>query len=933
MSNRWKPFPGAVLLALLAVFSACANSTRKDAVPIPVATPPTSRPMPAQAKDPPLLPSNASEQPLSVSKVTRRVLPNGLTVVLEESHAARVVAFQVWVKVGSADETEDEAGLAHVHEHMLFKGTGKRGVGEIAQAVEAAGGDINAWTSFDQTVYHVVMASRFFDQGLDVLSDAVQNSSFDPDELAKELEVVMEEVKRSRDMPARVISELTFETAYGKHTYRRPVIGYESTVRSFTREKILAFYKKHYRPDRMVVVITGDFETKEAMRKVEESFGAFSGTAGVMPERPVEPTQTALRVRVATDDIQETHLSLAWHIPSMLHPDIYALDVLSILMGHGESSRLSRGVKHGRRLVNDVYAYAYTPRDPGLLMAGASLHHGELKEAIKAILVETYRLRDALPTSAELEKAKTIIESDSVYQKETVQGVARKLGFYEAVAGHVDNEAKYLEGIKRVTAQDVKRVAQAYLRDETLSLVTLLPKTAPLVSDDEIKATVAEAGVELRSIKQRSPLVAGELGVLRGTLQNGVTLLVLPDTSVPVVSMRAVWLGGLRFEDDKTNGIHNVMAELLTKGVEDGPGAMDIAHEVDGMAGTLEGFTGRNSFGLRGEFLTRHFERGFNLMADCLIRPAFDAEELAREQKLVMEEIRNKEDNLSGVAFELFGRLLYRHHPYRLDTLGTRETVSKMTHESVLAAYRERFTADRMVLAVVGDVDPQRVAELAEDAFNDLPKAGAPMTPPAFVPETPSTTIQVARQARDKEQAHLVLGFPGTTLGHPDRYALEVLTTILAGQGGRLFLELRDKQSLAYSITAFSLEGLDPGYVAVYMGTSPDKVDAALSGIVAELGKIQAEPVTEKELQRAQRYLVGTHEIGLQKMSARAATLAFNEVYGLGYAEHAKYSERILSITADELLRVAKKYLTLDRYSLTLVGPDGPGPKATVVAP
>ena len=876
----------------------------------------------------------ASEQKdSSAHQPTRVVLPNGLTVVMEESHASKVVAFQVWVKVGSADETPPEAGLAHVHEHMLFKGTQGRGVGEIAQAVEAAGGDINAWTSFDQTVYHIVMASRFFDQGLDVLSDAVQHSSFEAKELEKELEVVMEEVRRSRDMPGRVISELTFETAYTAHTYRRPVIGYESTVKSFDREAVLAFYQKHYRADRMVLVITGDFDTATALEKVRASFGKMTNRAGPLPPRPLEPPQQGLRIKVAQDDIQETHVSLAWHIPDMLSPDIFALDLLSVILGHGDSSRLSRGVRHGRRLVNDIYAYSYTPRDPGLLLVGASLNQQDLLAALKATLVETWRMRDSLCTTAELEKARTIIESDSVYQKETVQGLARKLGFYEAVAGHVNQEQTYLEGIARVTAQDIRRVAQKYLTEQGLSLVVLMPKSDTAVTEAVLRESVADVGQELVAIRQKTPLKQGELGVWRGKLQNGVTLLVQPDTSVPVVSMRAVWLGGLRAEDPQTNGIHNVMAELITKGVEGGPGAMDLAHEVEAAAGSLEGFTGRNSFGVRAEFLAKNFEQGFGLLADCIIRPAFDAEELDRERRLILEELRNKDDNLSGVAFDMFGRMLWRNHPYRLDPLGTRDTVSAFTREGLLRIYRERFTADRMVLSVVGDVDPERVAELAEDAFNDLPVAQAPAAPPPAVEAAPQDK-RVGRKARDKEQTHLVFGFAGTTLGHADRYPLEVLTTILAGQGGRLFIELRDKQSLAYSVTAFSLEGLDPGYVAVYMGCSPDKVGQALEGIETELRRVLDEPVSPKELERAQRYLVGTHEIGLQRMGARAASLAFNEVYGLGYAEYARYSDAILGVTTADVQRVARQYLSLDRSVLSVVGPDdGKEPRPTEKTP
>jgi zinc protease len=861
----------------------------------------------------------------------RRVFHNGLTVVLQESHQAKVVAFQVWVKVGSADETDDEAGLAHVHEHMLFKGTQRRGVGEIAQAVEAAGGDINAWTSFDQTVFHVVMASRFFDQGLDVLSDAVLHSSFDAGELERELEVVIEEVKRSRDMPARVISELTFDAAYSTHAYRRPVIGYESTVRGFNRDRIVAFYQKHYRPDRMVVVISGDFDTDEALRKVEERFAEASPVAGPATPRRVEPPQDGLRVRVARAKVQETHLSLAWHIPPLLHDDIFALDILSMVLGHGDSSRLSRGVKHGRRLVNDVYAYAYTPKDPGLLMEGASLNHQDLLPALRAMLVETYRLRDGLCTTAEVEKARTLIESDAIYQKETVQGVARKLGFYEVVAGHVDYEMRYLEGIRKVTAADVRRVARTYLREDGLTLVALVPESAPAVEEETLRQAVAEAGEEVRQVAQRSPLVKGPLGVHRGVLKNGVTLLVLPDASVPVVAMRAVWLGGVRAETPEDNGVHNLMAELVTKGIEGGLGAMELAHEVDSAAGALEGFTGRNSFGVRGEFLARSFEKGFSLLADCIVRPAFAQEELDREKKLVLEEIRNKEDNVTGVTFELFGRTLYQGHPYRMDALGTRDTVERLTREDLRRVFRERFTPDGMVFSVVGDVDPERVAELVEDAFNDVPKGPPGGFNPVIPVEPPLVATRVARLERDKEQAHMVLGFPGTTLKDPDRFPMEVLTTVLAGQGGRLFLELRDKQSLAYSVTAFSLEGLDPGYVAVYMGTSPDKVDKALAGIQALLQEVQDNGVTPAEFERAQRYLVGTHEIGLQKMGARAATLAFNELYGLGYDDHARYSERVLAVTPDDVKRVAQRYLTLERHVLTIVGPDTTGgPKANV---
>ncbi len=240
-------------------------------------------------------PAKAPDRGLHERKLlVKTTLPNGLKVILEENHAAPVVAFQAWVDVGSADENPGVYGIAHVFEHMLFKGTARRGVGEIAQEVEASGGDINAWTSFDQTVFHIVMASRYFDAGLDILADAIQNSSFDPAELERELKVVMEEIKQGEDNPSRVTTQALFGQAYAKHPYRRPVIGYEKTVRGMNRDKLIEFFRRWYVPNNMTLVVVGDFESDRALARIREAMGqAKSSKLDRQPWK--EPEQRAPR--------------------------------------------------------------------------------------------------------------------------------------------------------------------------------------------------------------------------------------------------------------------------------------------------------------------------------------------------------------------------------------------------------------------------------------------------------------------------------------------------------------------------------------------------------------------------------------------------------------------------------------------------------------
>ncbi|MBS1152612.1 MAG: Peptidase, (Pitrilysin) family [Myxococcaceae bacterium] len=294
-------------------------------------------------------------------------LDNGLCVVADPRDTAKVAAFQVWVNAGSADELPGEVGLAHLHEHLLFKGTARRGPGEIARSVEAHGGEINAWTSYDQTVYHVVMASRFAREGLDVLADAVRNSAFDPVELTREIEVVCEEIKRSLDTPSRRASKELFAACYADHPYGRPVIGFEADVRGHTREKMLGFYRRCYTPQNIVLSAVGDFTEAQLRAWAQELFGGDWGRPFTAPPpRAKEPARAARRVKLLQESVKEAYLHLAFPCPPVDHEDVPALDVLAMVLGQGDGSRLSLEVKRRRSLCNDVSTWAYTPKDPGL---------------------------------------------------------------------------------------------------------------------------------------------------------------------------------------------------------------------------------------------------------------------------------------------------------------------------------------------------------------------------------------------------------------------------------------------------------------------------------------------------------------------------------------------------------------------------------------
>ncbi len=858
--------------------------------------------------------------------------------MLVENRAAPVVAVQAWVRVGSADEAPDEAGLAHLHEHMLFKGTRRRAPGEIARDIEARGGEVNAWTSYDQTVYHLVLASRFFEDGLEILADALQNSAFDEGELAREIEVVVEEIKRAEDMPARRVSRDLFALAYAVHPYGKPVLGTEESVRSFRRPKILDFYRRHYSPQSLVLAVVGDFDPQAAASLVERHWGGAFGAPGpAAPPRPEEPGQKGLRARVSRGDVREAQLAVAWHGPGLLHPDVAPLDLLASILGQGDSSRLSLAVKRRDQLAASAYAYAYTPQDPGLFTAGLTVAGDQARsaEALRALLREVRRIREEPPGEAELEAAKRQIESDAIYQHETVQGFARKVGFYETSAGGLAFEDEYLARVRAATRERIREIAAEYLSAENCTIVALTGEGVPL-SEAAAKDLASEALRPAPGPRLRVPIAAPAAAPRLATrsesrpdplrtfeLPGGGTLLVQRDASVPVVAFRSVCVGGLLWETDEDNGIHELLAMTLTRGAA-GKSAEEIARAVDGLAGGLGAVAGRNSFGLQGQFLSRHADEGLSLFLDCLLRPTLSEEEVSKERGLLLQEIDSREDHPSGLAFELFARTLFTRHPYRLSLAGEVASVRRLGSAELRRQWERLVSPAGLTLAAVGDLEPERVAEAVSRALEPLAgrAAGRLWQPPKAEVEPEPTAPREARRILEKAQSHLVLGYLGVRLADPARFPLELLSTVLSGQGGRLFIELRDKRSMAYSVTSLSLEGLDPGYFAVYLGTSPEKVPEAAAGVRAELAKVREDLVPELELERAKRHLVGTHEIGLQRRSSQAAALALDQAYGFGPEEHRRYAERIEAVTASAIREVAERILDPRGELLVVVGPD-----------
>jgi zinc protease len=845
-------------------------------------------------------------------------LSNGLTAIVKENHRAPVVAIQVWVQAGSVYETEKERGITHLIEHMIFKGTEKRGPGEVAKEIESVGGSINAYTSLDYTVYHCVVPKQFLNNALDVLYDAVFHSSFDPEELEREKKVVIEEIRMRDDRPKTRLSSLSMETAYKAHPYGFPVIGYPETVKSFGRKDILAYMERRYRPSQIAVVAVGDVEASQTLAGIQGTFGSVTKKDPQEFTYPSEPRQDAPRIAMEAMEIQEGYLTIAFSgLPNFNDPDVPALDVLAALLGSGESSRLISSLRNRLQIVHNINAAAFTPAGPGIFEITASLDPEKTQEALPQIFHEIFRLVNEGILQEELERAKVQVETDFVYSQETMEGEARKLGIFETLSKDPHAEKLYLEKVREVTAQDVQQVAGQIFRQENISVAMVMPEDRlPELTSQELAVMVQEAELLAKGIESDGGALVRP--IKRFSLSNGLTVLVQEAPGVPTVSLALVFPGGVRYESEKTNGLFNFLAKAWTKGTK-ARSAQGIAELIEGLGGSISGFSGQNTLGLQGCFLSQNLDKSLALFTEILLTPTFPSEEIKKLRPLMLAELKRQDDYLPEVAVREFRRLLFSPHPYGMNPLGKASVIKAISSKNLLETYRYFVIPDRGVLSIVGDIRTEEIISSIETMLGAWSVESEPVlsTPPE--PDLLSSP-KILTLERERQQVHIVLGFPGTTFNNPDRYALEILNAVLSGQGGRLFIDLRDKESLAYSVTSFLGLGLDYGSFAFYIACAPEKKDRALKGLWREIYRATREPVTDDDLERAKKWLIGTHEIGLQTNRAQSMDMALNELYGLGYNFAPEYVRKIDEVTADQVLNVAKKLMNSEEYVLIRVG-------------
>ncbi|MFH1092335.1 MAG: insulinase family protein, partial [Pseudomonadota bacterium] len=502
----------------------------------------------------------------------------------------------------------------------------------------------------------------------------------------------------------------------------------------------------------------------------------------------------------------------------------------------------------------------------------------------------------------ELDRAKLNVKAYYIRARATMSGEARNAANFEALGGDYRAKDLYLAELDRVTPAQIREAAAKYLSLENMTLAVQVPQGKELTRE-AVLAALSQGAREPAAREYK--------------LSNGATLLVKADHSLPLVAVRAAFLGGLRYEDQRLSGVSNFLAEVWDKGTKN-YSAQELARKVEDIAASINSFSGRNSMGLEAEFLSGSLDRGLDLLAEVLIRPALSPEEVEKARTNILAAIKRQQDQVTARTFILLAKTVYDGHPYSRNQLGTPETVSKINAEDIRAFYDQWVKPANMVLTIVGDVDPENIRDRLNQLFQGW--TGQAAKEPAIPPPASWQGLKKAVEEVDKAQAHLVLAFPAPGLASPDRFALEVLDAVLSGMGGRMFIELRDKQSLAYNTQSLYQPGLGVGLFGLYIAFDPPKLEQVQKGFQKIINDLLEKGITPQELEGAKEYILGTFDVGLQSYGAQASNLTFDVLYGLGLDYRRKYVAGINAVTAADVRRVAQKYLDVKQAAEVIVG-------------
>lgn len=840
-------------------------------------------------------------------------LKNGLTVHIIRDSRFPLVCTRLFVGTGSANETAEQAGISHVLEHMVFKGTEKRPKGQVARDVESLGGYLNAATSFDKTWFITDMPAKHWKTGMDVVKDMAFHPSLDPAELEAEKNVIVSELKGGDDTPTRRLFE-DLQVAGLAHTvYGRPIIGFEKTIRAVTADDLRAYIRTWYQPQNMMLLVAGDIDPKAVLAHAEELFGDLKNDT-ILPEpAPVQLEGAAggPRVEVTYGPWNKVYLGIALPAPALGDQRSIDLDVLAYALGGDGTSQFYRKYRYEKQLVDSISVGNMSLNRAGLFYMVAQLDADKVEPFWQEFTRDLAALDAGKITPDVIERARFNYEDGMDRASETLDGLTSRKATVQFELGGPQGEANVRHALAAVDSARLRQAQDLWLRPDQVRVRVLAPEKAKLPDLDAIlQHNWPAPAVE----RQKAAAAAEKVGKREIVdLGQGRTVILQPDRTIPYVSLEILRPGGNALLKPADQGLAQLTAATLT----DGCGTRDLdAMErfVAERAASLSASAGVQSFTVSLTGPARFNADYFALLGDLLHKPTFAEKDVRRQADTLKAALVRRQDNpMSFMGSKINGFLFPGGQPYGFDGLGTTENQDRFGPGDVQAFWKQQ-NAQPWILSVAGDFDREKVLAFARS----LP---VPTAPAVDVPQpTWGADKRLPLSLPGRQQAHLLLAFHAVPLDHPDAPALMLLESVLSGQSGLLFNKLRDEQGLGYTVTAFYRSLPEAGFMAFYIGTTPRNLDVARQGFSGIIKDIKTDLLPAELLAKGLNRMEGSYYRGRQSLGARADEAASERLLGQPQDFQKRLLEKAAKVTPEQLREVARKYLLVDKvYEVTLL--------------
>ncbi len=850
-------------------------------------------------------------------------LSNKLPLFMLKSEKAPVVTLQVWVKTGSAHELSTEAGLSHFIEHLVFKGTDSFAPGEIAQVVEAVGGELNAYTSFDQTVFYVTVPHKSLHVAAHVLSEMMTSPHFDPEEVDNEREVVIEEIKMGMDQPGRVASKMLFSQMYEGHPYALPVIGTEENIRRVGVDEIKNYFNERYVGKNMSLVCVGDYE--EGTKELLEKYFSKVKYEDIKPQdRTITPRKldSASPVKFSKSKFEKDHFYLSWPVEGHLDDVVNKYELLALLLGQGESSFLYKELKLKKGLCRSIGASYFGGAKEGIFVisgvatpAERAELFKELPEAVKAFVNQTDIKRD-------LEKARNIFESETSYAEESIASLCRTIGDDWLYHDDPHTSEKRREEILKLTEKDLKEALENIFSKQTyLSVMSqndVSEEEAKIIENfnnfKELGIQFVESAKHEKEESVKSVETGSHQEEFSWTTEKGSLVSFVSQPLGSIVSFKVAFEGGELLSSDETQGLVSLFGNIWGREFE-GMDEHSFLEEIDFYCSGFSAFSGKHSIGLSLTTLEKHFETLSGYLKKAVEGPVFSDSVIEREKESLLQSLKTRGDRPSAVAFKEFSDLLFKGSIYARDNVGVESHIQKLDSKA-LRLFFDKAKKQRRVYSVVGNLTKAQVETVINSIEESLPVAGPSLFDEQITFDR-STGSKIEIES-EKKQSHIIMGYPGITYSDEKKIHLELLTSLLGGQGGRLFIELRDKASLAYSVAPLEYSGLFGGYFGGYIACDPSKKDLAIQMMRDELQKLSKEEVNDEELAWMKNQVLGGFAMSSQKNSFICDTMLFDSLYGLNAFSYQKLEEVLEKVTPTDLKETISEILSGPEYLVSV---------------